>query len=75
MSEKDELRDRIEAKKKQMESRLSELKADSRSEARAELKELEAKLEELTATLKSGWNDLTDSVAGKLNDWLKHDKR
>lgn len=74
MTEKDELRDRVEAKKNQIQSRISELKADARSEAREESKKLQAKLDELAETLKGGWDGLTDSVAGKLNDWLKGDE-
>lgn len=73
MGEKEELRDRVEARKKRLEARISELKADSRSEAREESKKLERQLDELAKDLKSGWDDLTDAVAGKLNAWLKRD--
>jgi len=73
MSQTDELRDRIEAKKKRLEARISELKADARSTSRVEAQKLQAQLDDLGDSLKEGWNDLSEAVAGKLNDWLKHD--
>jgi len=63
MGQKEELRDRVEAKKKHIESRISELKADSRSEAREESKKLEARLDSLAETIQDGWDDLTEAVA------------
>ena len=73
LSHRKELKDRVEAKKRQLQSRLSELKADSRSGARDEEKRLRERLENLEDTLEKGWDNLTEAVAGKLNAWLKKD--
>lgn len=73
MSQRDELRDRVEAKKKRLEAQLSEFKADARSTSREQSQQLQAKLDALTESLKDGWDDLTEGVAGKLNAWLKDD--
>lgn len=71
MTQKDELRDRVQAKKKEIEARIHKLKADSRSTSRDEAKKLERKLDELSGQVKGGWDDLSEDVAAKLNDWLK----
>jgi hypothetical protein len=74
MSQKDELRDRVEAKKKRILARIDELKADTRSAAREESEKLQAQLDALAETVKGRWEDLSEAVAGKLNDWLKDDE-
>ena len=73
MSQRAELKDRIEAKKKRIEAQISELKADTRSTSRDQSQKLPSKPEALDKSLKDGWDDLSDAVAGKLNDWLKDD--
>jgi uncharacterized protein YjbJ (UPF0337 family) len=73
MSQKDELKDRVEAKKLRLQAKIRELKADTRATSREESKKLQAKLDALSNSLKGGWGDITDAVAGKLNDWLKDD--
>jgi len=73
MSKKEELKDRVEAKKLRLQAKLRELKADTRSTSRDEAKKLQAKLDALSKSLKGGWGDLSETVAGKLNDWLKDD--
>ena len=70
ISRTEELKDRIKAKKSELESRYSELKADTRSEARVERDSVKSKLEELQEHLRDGWDKLTDTVSAKLNDWL-----
>lgn len=74
MSEKDELRDRVEAKRKRLEARLAELKADSRAEARDERERLEKQLADVGASLREGWENLSEKAAGKLNEWLSDDR-
>lgn len=71
MGEKDELKDRVEAKRLRLQAKLRELKADSRSTSRDEVKKVQAKLDALSKSLKGGWSDVSDKVASKLNDWLK----
>lgn len=73
MREWDELRDRVEAKRKRLEARIAELRADTRAEARAERARLEKRLEHLAASLQGGWESLTDEAARTLNAWLKED--
>ncbi|HPQ81240.1 MAG TPA: hypothetical protein PLZ86_05895 [bacterium] len=71
MDKKKELMDRIEAKKREMEAKLYEAKADARAEVREKAEALQAKLDELNGYLKDGWDKVTDDIVGKLNDWLK----
>jgi hypothetical protein len=62
----EELKDRIQAKKHELMSRLSELKADSRAEAREQTARIKLRLDELEGHLKEGW----DKAQLKLNEWL-----
>jgi hypothetical protein len=73
MSQSDELKDRIEAKKLSLRSKIKELQADGQSTSREEAKKLQAKLDSLSESVKGGWDNLSEEVAGKLNDWLKDD--
>ena len=61
-----ELKDRIEAKKHELLARLSELKADSRAEAREQQSRSKLKLDELEGYLKEG----VDKAQLKINEWL-----
>ncbi len=72
-SEHQELRDRIEARKKKIEARLATLRADTRATAREEKRKLEERLHRLNDHLKEGWSKMSSAVARKLNDWLKED--
>lgn len=73
MSQIDELKTRIEAKKLRLQAKIKELQADTESTSREEAKKLQAKLDSLSESAKGGWDNLSDAVAGKLNDWLKDD--
>ena len=73
MSQTDELKNRVEAKKLSLQSKIKELQADTQSSSREEVQKLQAKLDSLADSVKEGWGDLTDAVAGKLNAWLKDD--
>ncbi len=73
MSQMDELRDRVEAKKLRLQAKIKELQADARSAARDEARDLQSKLDALADSVKDGWDDMTEAVAGKLNAWLKDD--
>lgn len=70
MSERNELRLRIDAEKKELEAKLARLRADGTAAANDAAKKLESTLEELDEHLRSGWDNVTEAVAGKLNDWL-----
>lgn len=71
MDPKTELKDRVMQRKKELEARYHELKADANAGAREESGKLKRKLDELQETVKDGWDDLSDKVSTKLNDWLK----
>jgi hypothetical protein len=73
MSQRDELKNRVEAKKLSLQAKIKELQADASSESREELRNLQAKLDTLSESVKEGWDDLTEKVSGKLNEWLKND--
>jgi hypothetical protein len=72
MNKTNELKDRIEAKKHELLARLSELKADTRAEAAEQREKLSAKLSQLEESLKDGWENVSDKVSSKLNEWLKN---
>lgn len=71
LENKEELKDRVKAKQRELESRYHELKADTRAEARKESGVLKRKLDELQENVKDGWDDLSEKVSAKLNEWLK----
>ena len=73
MSQVDELKDRVEAKKLSLQAKIKELQADARSTSREEAQNLQSRLDALADSVKDGWDDMTEAVAGKLNDWLKDD--
>lgn len=67
---KEELKDRINARKHELQSKLSELKADSREESAKARDGISARLRELEDMLKDGWERISDATAAKLNSWL-----
>jgi chromosome segregation ATPase len=69
-SEMQELKLRVEAKKKQLEAQIAKFKADSVSDANEKLEKLQQRLNSLEGDLKNGWENVTETVAGKLNRWL-----
>lgn len=71
MSEKKELKDRVEARRKRLEARISELKADSRAQAREERDKLQKKLDGIKSATSEGWENLSDKAAARLNELLK----
>ncbi len=71
LGQKDELRDRVEAKRKELESKLYEYRANSRQQGRETVNEIESRLDELGNMLHTGWENVSDTVAGKLNVWLE----
>jgi hypothetical protein len=74
MSERNELRLRIDAKKKALEARLAKLRVDGTAIANDAAETLETELKELESNLRDGWDNLTDGAARKLNDWLEKHK-
>lgn len=70
-SEKEELKHRVEAKRKRLEAKLEEVQADAQSEYREQEARIKDRLFELQEILSKGWDDVTEEVSGRLNDWLK----
>lgn len=70
MSEKQELKDRIDARRKRLEARLTELKADARGDASEARDRIQSRLDELRETYGERADEITESMAAKLNDWL-----
>lgn len=68
---KEELKHRVDARRKQLESRISELKADATRSGSTAMKETKQKLEELNSAAKDGWDNLTDAAAEKINGLLQ----
>lgn len=73
MNQKEELKARVHAKKKELEARLATLKADAGAGAREEREKIEQKLSQLGDEIRNGWEELTENVAAKLNRWLEDD--
>lgn len=66
-----ELKERIEAKKKELQADWERLKADTRSDARERREQIESKLSELREATASGVENLTDRASAKINEILK----
>ncbi len=71
IEQKDELKNRVEARQRALQARYLELKADTQERAREERDRVKRKLDELQETVKDGWGNLSEAVSAKLNDWLK----
>lgn len=74
MGQKDELADRVRARKHELLAKYNELKADTRRESREKSDRIKAKLDELEETIKGGWENMTDAVRARLNSWLDKDR-
>jgi hypothetical protein len=73
LDERDELRERIVARKHELLGRYNALKADSRPEAAAAARaRLRSRLDQLEAHLKAGWANVNHEVRLKLSKWLEH---
>lgn len=73
MSQADELKNRVEAKKLSLQAKIKELQADTQATSREQAQKLQSKLDSLADGVKDGWDNMTETVAGKLNEWLKDD--
>jgi DNA anti-recombination protein RmuC len=68
---KQELKNRFEAKRKRLEARLAELKADSAQKRSESAEETQKKLDELNNAVKDGWDNLSDAAAERINKMLR----
>jgi len=70
----EELKNRVVAKQKQLEPRLSELKADAQAATADEIERIKTRLSEVREAVKGGWDNLSEQSAKKLNEWLTRAK-
>ncbi len=71
MSRKDELKLRVEAKKKQLEADLLKARAAAHGAKSDAVEAIEKKLKGLGDALGAGWDAITEATSKKLSDWLK----
>ena len=70
MSNKEELRLRYEAAKKDLEARIAEKKSEGEQSKNRETEELEARLEDLQRSARDAWDDASEVAAKKLNQLI-----
>jgi len=70
-SHKEELKERVKAKKTKLQHRLEFIRAQAYDKKNEEAEKIEKSLNDLNENLKDGWDNLTEQAASKLNDWLK----
>ena len=68
---KQELKNRVEAKRKHLEAKLAEFKADAAQNQSESSKKTQEKLDELNEAVKDGWDDLSDAAAERINKVLR----
>jgi predicted nucleic acid-binding Zn-ribbon protein len=66
-----ELKDRVEAKKKQIKADIAKAKADARGEKNDTIEKLQKKLQGIESAVKDGFDDMSEAASKKLNEWLK----
>lgn len=71
MSQTEELKSRITARRKQLEADLAKAKADAQGASNDVAESIQERLDELQTYLKDGWEDVSENVAARLNEWLK----
>lgn len=69
-TKKTELKERVEAKRKRVEARLHELKADTAKGSREQAEKLQKELADIKSTISGGYENLKDDSMAKLNTWL-----
>lgn len=74
MTEKKELRQRVDAEKKELQARLAQLKVKGTAAANDQAEKIEGELQDLENSLREGWDNLSEKAARKLNDWLDRNK-
>jgi hypothetical protein len=70
LGKNDELRERVEARKRAWLAMYDQLKEDTRQEAAEARIRLKVRLDELEHHFKSGWAKVNGDVRTKLNTWL-----
>ena len=75
IEQKSELKDRITAKKLELQAKLAELKADTKGAVREKVDDLERELHDVEKLVGNGWDNLSEAISKKLNEWLKKDHK
>jgi hypothetical protein len=73
MTNREELRDRIEVRRRALLERFHALKADAHHDAIRARAQVKRQLDELEQYLAGGWDRLSDATRAKLDQWLRHD--
>lgn len=73
-NEREELKARVEARRKALEARLYELEADARHKMSDHAEKLRGRLGELQELLADGWTALTEQAAARVNTWLRREE-
>jgi uncharacterized protein YfcZ (UPF0381/DUF406 family) len=67
----EELKHRVLAKKHKLQEQLEKLQAEAHGVSTDEKEKLQTKLNEVEDLLSHGWENLSEAVTKRLNDWLK----
>ena len=67
----EELKHRVLAKKHQLQEQLEKLQAEAHGSSKDQEEKLKEKLSEIESLLRNGWDNLSEAVTRRLNDWLK----
>lgn len=73
--EKQELKQRVLARKKDLEASLHRLEAEGSDKAKDTAERVKDSLAELETTLREGWDNLSDAAAERVNDWLSRNEQ
>jgi hypothetical protein len=68
--QRDELRRRVEARRRKLGNDLARLRADAPGETTEQIEKLELSLAKIGVALRAGWDDLSDEVVRRLKHWL-----
>ena len=74
ISNKDELKTRLEAKQSELEARIKNLKADAQGDSRKTIEGLENRVDAIRKSLSDRWDDLSEQALDKLNDLLRDEQ-
>lgn len=66
-----ELKLRVEAKKKELDQKLTQLRADATGAKNDEIDRIEGKLSEINNIVKDSWDDISENAVEKINNWLR----
>jgi hypothetical protein len=71
-NERQKLQDEVLARRKALEATLARAKTDAKTVAEEKVATAKKQLDQLRVLTRDGWDQMTESTARKLNDWLRH---